>query len=112
MPTRYDRPSYDLVAIKGLICDGGSYRIEPIARSGAGRLRLDEQDIVECVQELDARPRRNGGDFHKTMESRTRPGLYHDVYKTVYGGKRIYCKLQLVHPPLAVVIQFKKDDSP
>jgi hypothetical protein len=115
MPDNYERPTYDLAEIQRLIQAGGrSYRIEPIAGAGAGRMRLDEQDIVDCVLGLDARRRRDGGDFYKSMESRTRPGLYHDVYKTRYCGRRVYCKLQLMltSSTIAVVIQFKKDESP
>lgn len=109
-----DGPTYDLAEIKRLVQLGGrSYRIEPIARTGAGKLKLDEEDIVECVLALDHRRIADGGHFHKTMESECRPGLFHDVYKTCHDGNPIYCKVQLMQAKetAAIVIQFKRDES-
>ena len=114
MTAEPEGPTYDLAEIKCLVRRGGrSYRIEPIARTGAGKLKLDEEDIVECVLALDDRQIAEGGHFYKTMESECRPGLFHDVYKTCHNGKPIYCKVQLMQAKetAAIVIQFKRDKS-
>jgi hypothetical protein len=115
MPPQLAQPTYDLEEIKRLVRGGAAcYRIEPIAVNGAGALKLDEKDIVACVLALDCRPRREGGDFHKTMASNTRPGTFQDVYRPQYLGRRIYCKLQIMttkRGDVAAVIQFKRDKS-
>lgn len=114
MPDDFLNPACSLAEIQRLICSGDrAYRIEPIARVGAQKLRFDEQDIVACVLQLDARRRSDGGHFYKSMPSETRPGLFHDVYKILYCNKRVYVKLQLVtqQASVAIVIQFKKDKS-
>jgi hypothetical protein len=110
-----ERPTYDLAEVKRLVKSGPfGYRVEPIAVTGAGKLKLDETDIVECVLGLDVRPINAGGDFYKTMPSETRPGTFQDVYKPTYDGRPIYCKLQIMTTKrgcLAAIIQFKRDES-
>jgi len=96
-----DTPAYDLVWIQYKL-SAGRYRIERIALQGALALGFDEQDIVDCVCGLCAE------DFHKSMESNLRPGLWQDVYKSVYDGVRVYVKLQVDPSSDAVVIQFKQ----
>lgn len=81
------------------------YRITGRSVQGAGGLRFDEGDIVECVGALRA------SDFRKTMEAERRPGFWQDVYRTEHGGIPLYVKVQLEgrNPDeLVVVIQFKR----
>jgi len=115
MPPRSDLPTYDLADFKRLIESGPeSYRIELTASNHAGSLDLEESDIIACVLALDVRPMTSGGDFYKTMPSKTRPGMFHDVYRPSFYGLAIYCKIQLMTTRLggkAVVIQFKRDTS-
>jgi hypothetical protein len=110
------RPTYDLAELKQLVRSGPlGYRIEPPAVNGAGRLGFDETDIVCCILGLDARHRSVGGHFYKTMPSETRPGTFHDVYKTKHCGKPVYCKVQVMTTrsgSKAAVISFKEDESP
>lgn len=54
-------------------------------------------------------------EFYKTMQSEQNPGLWQDVYRTSVtcpkypSGVTVYCKVQLVHGGLTVVvISFKK----
>jgi hypothetical protein len=110
------RPTYDLAEIQRLVkCGPLGYRIEPPAVNGAGRMGLDETDIIECVAALNDLPFARGGNFYKTMPGELRPGTYHDVYKTTYDGQPVYCKLQLMitrSGNKAAVISFKEDESP
>ena len=81
------------------------YRIERLAAHGAMALGFDEDDIRDCVLSL------TPDDFHKSMESRSRPGSWQDVYKPVYEEVGVYLKLQMGAPSDTIVIQFKRDES-
>lgn len=115
MPDSYERPIYDLAEFKRLVaCGPLRYRIELIAAQGASKMKLDEADILACVQELDDRAVSDGGHFYKSMASETRPGLFHDVYKTNYEHRPVYCKIQIMTTRAgdkAAIIQFKRDES-
>jgi motility quorum-sensing regulator / GCU-specific mRNA interferase toxin len=96
-----DQPTYDLSWIRYKL-SVGRYRIERPAMKGAAALGFDERDILSCVKAL------TSADFHKSMESETRPGLWQDVYKPTYEGADIYLKLQIDGAADAIVIQFKQ----
>jgi motility quorum-sensing regulator / GCU-specific mRNA interferase toxin len=96
-----DEPTYDLAWIQYKLSTG-RYRIERIASQGALALGFDEEDIVACVCSL------SRADFHKSMESELRAGLWHDVYRPTYEGVRVYVKVQIDRSSDAIVIQFKK----
>jgi motility quorum-sensing regulator/GCU-specific mRNA interferase toxin len=95
------RPTYNLSLIQQLVQDG-AYVVTGTALAGAAALSFDSEDIRACVLALTLR------DLYKTMESTDRPGLWQDVYKPLYGGVRVYVKLQLSAACKAVVIQFKQ----
>lgn len=102
------RPTYDLAKIKQLVRDG-RWTPEGPALRGLASLGMDSEDVVECVQAL------TRADFYKTMPSECREGMFHDVYKPVFDGWRLYVKLQLTggedeDDTEAVVIQFKAAD--
>lgn len=100
------RPTYDLATIKRLVSEG-RWTPEGPALRGLASLGMDSEDVVECVQAL------TRADFHKTMPSECREGMFHDVYKPYYDGWRLYVKLQLADAEddtEAVVIQFKAAD--
>ena len=98
------RPAYDLAIIKERVREG-RWTAEGPALRGSAALEMDSEDIVECVTSL------TRGDFHKTMASQSRPGMFHDVYKPFYYGQRLYVKVQLADDGDAVVIQFKAADD-
>lgn len=81
----------------------GAYRIVTTAITGAFLLGMDEEDIHDCVLSLTA------NDFHKTMPSSQKPGLFQDVYKPVYENVGIYLKLQGSPDGKTVVISFKRE---
>lgn len=95
--------SYELEWVQHLV-QSGKYLITQEAALHASELEFTEQDVVDCVLQLDL------GDFYKTMESRTRPGFFQDVYRPTYCNERIYLKVQ-VDSCGAVIIQFKTDTS-
>src|SRR5262245_65286431 len=96
------RPHYDLDQIKLLIQEK-KYSITGLASDEAWQLGFDEDDIIECVLELEP------ASFHKSMPSDKIVGLWQDVYRTKLERKEIYLKLQ-IEPTYgwAVVIQFKE----
>lgn len=57
--------------------------------------------LVGAVLELTPR------DFYKSMESEQLPGLWQDVYHTVYRGLRLYIKIQIGADGRGVVVQYK-----
>jgi len=94
------KPTYDLATIKRLVREG-RWTPEGPALDGCASLGMDSQDIEDCVDDL------TPADFHKTMPSDCRPGMFQDVYKPFYYGQRLYVKLQIAVDGSAVVIQFK-----
>lgn len=116
MTDRDDRPTFDLAEIQRLIKSGPlGYRIERPAVDGAGRMGLDESDIVDCVCSLNDLPFAKGGHFYKTMPGTLRPDTHHDVYKATYYEQRVYCKLQVMTTrdgKKAAIISFKENESP
>jgi motility quorum-sensing regulator / GCU-specific mRNA interferase toxin len=96
-------PTYDLGLLQQLIGQGHLSRIITLeALDNAARLGLDESDIVEAILRLEP------ADFHKSMESERRPGLWQDVYRGAAAGLLLYVKLQLAPDGRGVVIQFKE----
>src|SRR5947209_7644140 len=113
MTDQSDRPTFDLAEIKRLVKSGPfGYRIETPAVNGAGRMGLDESDIVDCLCSLNDIPFAEGGHFYKTMPGKLRPETFQDVYKTTYYGQPVYCKLQIMTTrdgKKAAIISFKED---
>ncbi len=97
-------PTHDLGKLRAAAALG-NYAIFPNPARDAQSLRLDEQDILDCIDQI------TDADFYKTMESDKRPGLWQDVYKPTYLGIPIYTKLQLTDDGRALVISFKLDAS-
>lgn len=78
------------------------------AQRDMAQMGYDIDDVLDCIAGL------TSDNFYKSDPSRTKPGTFHDVYKTQIGKKRIYLKLQLGPPRLGrrtVVISFHKDTS-
>lgn len=98
-------PTHPLAEIQAAV-RRGAFRIRDEAVRTAGEVLCDVADIGDCLLELTAR------DFHKTMESRKRPGLWQDVYKTHHHGFPIYTKVQMTERGVAYVISFKLDEDP
>ncbi|MDB4948361.1 MAG: hypothetical protein JWM27_1010 [Gemmatimonadetes bacterium] len=94
-------PTYDLAELQRLVREN-HYVVTSKAVSGAASLSFDSDDIRDCVLGLRL------DDLHKTMEAENVPGLWQDVYRPLYGGVRLYVKLQLSRHGKAVVIQFKR----
>lgn len=105
-----ERPRFSLDEVRLLIA-AGAYRITGSAADGAGKLYLDEDDIVECVASL------TEADYEQTLESHKLPGTFQDVYKPRRYGFALYVKIRVadgVPAPrnrLAVIISFKRDES-
>jgi motility quorum-sensing regulator/GCU-specific mRNA interferase toxin len=96
------KPTYDLHEIQRLIGQGPiSSSITRTAKRGAALLDLGDDDIVDAVLALAPM------HFYKSMESEQRPGLWQDVYHTVYQGLRLYIKLQIGADGRGVVVQYK-----
>jgi hypothetical protein len=103
--TRDRTPSYPLQDIQAAVRKG-RYGITRRAAQGAASVYLDEEDIKSCVLGL------REMHFFKTMPSVRRPGLAQDVSKCRYAGFAIYLKLQMSRERWAVVVSFKRDESP
>lgn len=98
-------PSHSLALIQDAI-RRGAFRVRDEAVRTASEVLCDVTDIRDCVLDLTER------DFYKTMESRKRPGLWQDVYKTHHHGFPIYTKVQMTDRGTAYVISFKLDEDP
>lgn len=97
-------PTHDLATIQSTV-RAGKYVALGGALEGLNDLGLDEDDMVECILGI------CHADFHKTMESVKRPGLWQDVYRPLYEGIRIYVKVQLTRTgkeESTVIISFKR----
>src|SRR5262245_39517245 len=99
------RPTYPLARVVTLARSIGARRITRTAEiSARDELGLPRDDVYELVARLTTR------DFHKTMESRDKPGLYQDVYRPTVvtprhpHGAQVYCKVQLVDMALVRVV--------
>lgn len=97
-------PTYSLDSIKEH-ARAGRLRITRSARNTALELSFDATDIKDCILGLD------DCDFFKTMPSEKIPDLMQDVYKTFYGERNVYIKVQISHDGNSWVISFKKDDQ-
>jgi hypothetical protein len=104
MTKRRNLPTFSLELIQTLV-GSGDYRITESALDGAADLYLDEDDVVDCVQEL------SRSHFYKTMPSTKVPGTEQDVYRTRYAGFAIYLKVRVIDGKRAVIISFKQDTS-
>lgn len=96
---RRDEPTYSLSTIKALIA-AGQYIIRRSALDGAANLGISPVGIAECVCSMTRR------DFEKSMKARHAIGLWQDVYRPVYGGRKIYVKVQIADET-GVIISFK-----
>ena|SRR5215218_3292482 len=96
-------PTYDLEEVQRLAGQGPiSCTVSRTAILAATDLRLAYEHVIEAVLLL--KPL----DFYKTMQSERIPGLWQDVYRSLYRGLDLYIKLQINADGMAVVIQFKE----
>lgn len=98
-------PSHSLNAVQEAVRQG-AFQIRGKAVETASEVLCDKEDIRECILNL------TDDDFYKTMESRDRPGLWQDVYKTHHYSFPVYVKLQMTARGTAYVISFKLDEDP
>jgi len=104
--TRRKTPSHSLEAIQKAVARG-HYVVTAKVLATAARVLCDREDIAECIAQLTL------DDFYKSMPSKKRPGCWQDVYRTRFGGFRVYVKLDLVQrqTDLVVVLSFKHDEA-
>ena len=95
---------YDLAKIQDLVARG-RFHLTTTARLDALNLGFDHEDVRACIQEL------RDSHFYKSMPADKAPGLWQDVYKITFEGRRIYLKLQIDWSGMAVTISFKQDTS-
>ena len=81
------------------------YHITISALQGAQQMGLGQEDITECISEL------QDSHFYKTMPSEKIPGLWQDVYRVRFLCQRVYLKVQISVQGYVKVISFKEDDS-
>jgi hypothetical protein len=99
-------PTYLLDEIKSRIRDE-KFSITVSALEDAPLMGFFDEDIVQCVcEEL------RDSHFYKTMPAKKIPGLWQDVYRIRFRGKRVYLKVQINARDCAVIISFKEDTSP
>lgn len=78
--------------------------IRDTARGDIRALRLDEEDVKDCLLAL------TPADFHKSDPSADKPGTMLDVYRPILGKKRMYLKLTLARSitgKTVVVVSFR-----
>jgi motility quorum-sensing regulator / GCU-specific mRNA interferase toxin len=96
-------PTYDLRLVQQLVGQGTiSRRISGAALRGAAVHGFDDQDVVAAVLALAPT------DFYKSMEAEKSPGLWQDVYHSMFKGVALYIKLQIAADGRAVVVQCKQ----
>ena len=97
------QPTYPLNELLKLV-RGNTAVVTRSAKQGAYALRLDNDDVIQIVSELDAR------SFYKSMPAEKMPGFFQDVYRVNTRGLRLYIKLQ-VRNERVVIVSFKEDES-
>lgn len=100
-------PKFSLERVQQLVAVGGKHaHVTKAALDGARALYLTLDDIVYCVLDL------SEDDYEQTLESTAIPGTFQDVYKPRFHGFEIYLKLRMVQYYEAVIISFKRNESP
>lgn len=95
---------YDLAVLISLFEDEETRDITSSSYAGAVELGYSEaHEIIDVVKKIEQT------DFCKSMTSIKKPGLWQDVYKMRFEGKKLYIKLQLGATGKAVLVSFKKD---
>ena len=97
-------PKYELEHIKHLVRLGRFY-VTTQARLTAGRLELEERDIVDCVLALSPQ------DYCQSLPSTQRPDHFQDVYQPNFNGRKLYVKLQAPPDEYAAIVSFKENTS-
>jgi motility quorum-sensing regulator / GCU-specific mRNA interferase toxin len=98
--------TYSLDAIQSRLKEG-KFVITQSGLQGALQIGFDGEDIAECIcEEL------RGSHFYKTMPADKRPGMWQDVYRIFFRGKRVYLKVQMNARGYTVIVSFKEDTSP
>ena len=103
----FNRPHYDLDALKALIADPQKRVITRVARQNAFTALglVADHEIVEVVMAI------KKTDIYKTMTTNSDPKMWQDVYKPEVDNKILYIKLQKSYDSKGVVIQFKTSDD-
>lgn len=100
------KPTYDLAQIK-LLLRTQQFEITVQAARTAAALGFDEDDIYECVRNLEC------SHLDKSMpaEHGKYRGLWQDVYHVEFERKWLYVKLQMDGDDWFRVISFKENDK-
>jgi motility quorum-sensing regulator/GCU-specific mRNA interferase toxin len=93
------KPHYDLQQVKNL-CTAGLVRATTVAKSGAAKMGLDMDDMIQVLNSLDQQ------DFYKSMTSYEDHTIWHDVYRPQVQDKNVY--LKLCAPGTVIIISFKE----
>ena len=95
-------PAYELLGVKHALTLG-RYALTFEVRSSLGVLKMDEDDVVDCIQGL------TSGSFYKTIPNSTYfSGAAQDVYRPTYSGSVLYVKFFMDGAGCLVVTSFKK----
>jgi motility quorum-sensing regulator / GCU-specific mRNA interferase toxin len=82
------RPHHDLAAVQAKFARVETLEITRVAVEGARALGYSLEDIVEAVRDLER------DDFIKSETAHSPPNskIWHDTYKMLWDGRRLYLK--------------------
>ena len=97
------RPTFDLAAVKAAFARPATLNRTKVAARDAAALGLNSEAVVEVIQGLQ-HPR----DFDKSATAHYDPRQWHDSYKALVGGVRIYVKFTVDDEGKFLLTSFKE----
>lgn len=77
---------YSLAEVQLAFSDADAYLIVGSVQKYMAKVGWDESDVKACVMCLE------DSELHKSQAHDSRPGVWLDIYKTVYEGEMLYVK--------------------
>jgi motility quorum-sensing regulator/GCU-specific mRNA interferase toxin len=101
--TEKRRPTHDLTAIKVAFASASTLRRTRVSANEAAALGMDAAAVVAVIQRIQ-HPR----DFDKSATAHHNPRQWHDSYKPIVGGVRLYIKFTVDDEGKFLLTSFKE----
>ena len=101
--TEKKRLTHDLVAIKAAFSSAATLHRTMGSARDAAALGMDASDVVEVIQALEY-----PGDFDKSATAHHDRRQWHDSYKPVVAGVRLYLKFTVDAEGVFLLTSFKE----